>query len=691
MIDNLNLTAVIPFYEGHSTIHRLVTSLPENLPIIIVDDRSKETISQENINKKYNLEGRNSVKIIRLEEKGYFAGAVNRGIQECSTDVLVLNQDVWFENSEWLGLIEQYRDRFAFIGERIRGDHPSFGELGYIHGTFMFMRRDAIRSVGLLNNNDYPLWGNTAEWQWRAARKNYQVLPLKEIPGFHHDRPDNQKYGNSISELLEKNKDKKDLLIRTPPLLSVIVPCYNYGRYIQDCINSLIGGPTSLGDMPGQTLQSFEIIIVDDASTDNSAEYIKQVTDISKGIRAYRLNRNSGTANALNYGIERAVGKYITFLSADDMREDFSLKKLVETCEQNPHSFAYDDVWLVNKHKRVKKWKIEEYDFDTLIWKNQIHAGIVYPKEAWKEVGGYPSIMNDGREDWAFNVALGVYGWCGVHVEEYGYLYRREGQNRTERNTTERHRQEFLGKIMSVFPGIYRGERTMACCGSGGSKSKTASVSRSTTFSTGGSAKMASQIGSEGMVKIEYLGNQMSSTWPGDVTGVNYTFGKDRVRGWIDKRDLGSMEERKGFLSKKDRNTGAVLFRIATDSKQKVEGVQINSDKIKSEIEQNTGLEDTKKVFVESGLTPESWSEPDTSLVKSTSEVTGTLSSDDKKKDVFEYDPSALSVEEIKKLVNKNLSQKQWQEVYKRELANRNRKGAVSFLEEVLADFSEEK
>src|SRR5690606_3781254 len=130
-------------------------------------------------------------------------------------------------------------------------------------------------------------------------------------------------------QLLEQEPEKKSLLIRTPPLVSVIVPCYNYGRYLDDCINSLIGGPTSLGEHLGQTMQSLEIIIVDDASTDGTPEIGARLAEAWKGIRYYRLDQNVGTAQALNFGIERAVGQYITFLSADDMREPDSIEKLV--------------------------------------------------------------------------------------------------------------------------------------------------------------------------------------------------------------------------------------------------------------------------------------------------------------------------------------------------------------------------
>lgn len=657
-----NLSVVIPYYNGEQTIHKLIMSLPRILPIIIVDDVSDSPLTIEE--DKYD---NSDIKVVNLVSKRYFSGAVNVGWSYCQTDVLVLNQDTWFENTAWYGIIDQYRDRYAMIGERVKGMHPTFGSLGYSHGTFCFFRRDAIEAVGLLNEKDYPLWGSTAEWQLRAARKGFQVLPLAEIPGFHHDRPKTERYGSSIKTLLSKMPTAQtERFVRTPPLLSVIVLCYNYGRYLQDCINSLVGGPTILGDMPGQSLSSFEVVIVNDASTDDSADIIDDLAKRELGIRAYHLKENVGTAQALNLGISMAVGKYITFLSADDMRESFSLESLVRACEQNPHSFAYDDIWLCYKSQRIKQWEMEEYDFEKLLHANQIHAGIVYPKQAWVDVGGYPAIMNDGREDWAFNVALGIHGWCGVHVKQFGYLYRREGQNRTETNTKGYFKEYFADKIRSVFPKIYEGYRPMACCGKGKNAPRTNQPARmaqtmAAMSTNGGGARMASNIvGSQGMVRIEYLGKQMQSTWDGPATGQSYSFGMDKPRGWVDRRDAGE-RSKNGFLNMKDRG-GNWLFQTVSDNSAAV------SQPVPNIAEPIVAVQVT-----EPAASP---------AVVAVAEAAGTLSVAEKTLDV--PNPTDMNVEEIKRL---DLTWDQWAELYRIELANRNRKGAIAFLEEKLANW----
>lgn len=526
----MNLTIIIPFYNGYDTILKLLNSLPE-IPIILVDDRSEKPL-REYFDEK--LLSSFDCKIITLTKKGYFSGAVNAGIRACNTDVLILNQDSYFEDDQFFNIIEEKKSEYALIGERISGNHPAWTK-GYVHGTCMYMRRDSITATGFLDEVNFPLWGSTAEWQARVCRKGYKVLPLKDIPGFVHARTGN--FGNSIKSVLKKEPEKKDILIRTPPLISVIVPCYNYGRYLKDCVASLVGGNTSAGSM-GQSIQCFEIIIVDDCSTDETPEVGKSLADPWKGIHYYRTPVNGGTANALNFGISKSYGKFITFLSADDMREPKSLEMLLEPLKTDSHIFTYDDVTLFVHGKRNEKvWKMPDtYTIEGLINKNVIHSSIMYSYEAWKDVGGYPPQMNDGREDWAFNIALSLKGYCGVRVNYPGLLYRREGQNRSLTNTNPKDREKFLAKLKSIFPDAYAGRFPMGCCGGG--RAAPGAGSRRTT--RGGTyVSEQSLAGAAGMTLVEYVGtNWGNQTFFGPVTGQIYIFSAKKNRRNVDNRDL---------------------------------------------------------------------------------------------------------------------------------------------------------
>lgn len=324
--------------------------------------------------------------------------------------------------------------------------------------------------------------------------------------------------------------------------ISIIMPSYNYGRFITDAIHSLIGGPTSLGEFAPQTFGDFEIIIVDDASQDETHEYARSFLNLPN-VSYIRNETNLGTAGALNVGIRQAQGKYITFLSADDMMETPRLQKLHDAIVANPHSCIYDNLMTFTDGQRKTLMPLGIYDFDKLLYKNTMHAGILYPRSAWTEAGGYPENFRDGREDWAFNVALGRVGYCGVRVNEPLYLYRWERQNRSLRNAGVDWRLTFLNKMQTTFPDLYRGERPKMCCGN---KTKQALAPQQQQSRASRNSRTASQplapdvvIGAEGMTILEY---QLTKAGPvayyGAVTGQTYIFGGKHKLGNVDNRDV---------------------------------------------------------------------------------------------------------------------------------------------------------
>lgn len=543
-----NLTAIIPFFNGHRFIGRLLESLPADLPVIIIDDMSSTPLDTSSLPE--------TVKVHRMPGKGYFTGAVNTGVSLCDTDVLVLNQDVWLDGDAWQTLIATHRDRYALIGEGVSGTHPAW-PAGYIHGTFMYARRDAITAVGPMDAVNYPLWGSTCLWQLQMARAGYQVLPVRPVPGLHHARGD-RPYGEAIQQVLKTGD--KDLLIRTPPMVSVVISNHNYGRYLPAAVASLIGGETDLGYMPGQTFQSFEIVIVDDASDETDRQIARTLADPWKGIRVLELSpvlhdgrpTSSGTPVANNVGIRSAFGRYIAILCADDMMQPDRLERMVGMIQDHPHAFVYDNPQVMRGGTLERVMELPAFDFDRLIHKNHVHAGILFPKQAWQEVGGYPVQMRYGREDWAFNVALGRAGYCGVKVpgDYAGYLYRREGQNRTELNTTDKWQAFFNQQLRGLFPELYRGERPMGCCGGNKTVANTRSATPPNTLT-----------GADGMTVLEYTGlNDGKQTFYAP-SGARYVSGRTKPYVLVDNRDVEWML---------DLFDGTQLFKVADQQKPAV-------------------------------------------------------------------------------------------------------------------------
>lgn len=105
--------------------------------------------------------------------------------------------------------------------------------------------------------------------------------------------------------------------------LSIVVPIYNVEKYLASCIDSLVN----------QNIDNYEIILVNDGSTDNSQkiidEYALKYPEIIKPL----IKENGGLSDARNYGLDRATGKYITFIDSDDYVTDGYYEKMLKKAE----------------------------------------------------------------------------------------------------------------------------------------------------------------------------------------------------------------------------------------------------------------------------------------------------------------------------------------------------------------------
>lgn len=119
------------------------------------------------------------------------------------------------------------------------------------------------------------------------------------------------------------------------PVVSVIIPTYNREKLIVNAINSVMK----------QTYQDFDIMIIDDASTDNTESVIKGMNNDK--IRYFKMEKNGGQCIARNYGIKQAKGEYIAFLDSDDEWLPAKLEKQLECFEKGPanlgsvYSYSY--------------------------------------------------------------------------------------------------------------------------------------------------------------------------------------------------------------------------------------------------------------------------------------------------------------------------------------------------------------
>lgn len=113
-------------------------------------------------------------------------------------------------------------------------------------------------------------------------------------------------------------------------LVSIIMPSYNTGKFIAETINSVLA----------QTYEQWEIIIVDDCSTDNTDEVVTPFLGDNR-IKYFKNEKNSGAAISRNRALREAKGKWIAFLDSDDLWEPEKLAKQIAFMENNNAHFSY--------------------------------------------------------------------------------------------------------------------------------------------------------------------------------------------------------------------------------------------------------------------------------------------------------------------------------------------------------------
>lgn len=129
-------------------------------------------------------------------------------------------------------------------------------------------------------------------------------------------------------------------------LVSIIVPVYNVRKYLEQCLNSIVN----------QTYSNLEAILVDDGSTDGSSAICDKYEAKDKRFKSYH-KINGGLSDARNYGIERAKGKYISFIDSDDYVSQYYIETLIQIIQQKKCSLVMGNYLktTVNYKKQNKK------------------------------------------------------------------------------------------------------------------------------------------------------------------------------------------------------------------------------------------------------------------------------------------------------------------------------------------------
>jgi glycosyltransferase involved in cell wall biosynthesis len=128
------------------------------------------------------------------------------------------------------------------------------------------------------------------------------------------------------------------------PLISVVLPLYNREKYIEESIRSILN----------QTVEDFELLVIDDASTDSSVEVVKGIKD--PRIRLFIKLKNEGVATTINIGFREARGRFIARMDSDDISFPKRFEKQLKVLQHNPELVVCGS-WIVKDNGELLKFK----------------------------------------------------------------------------------------------------------------------------------------------------------------------------------------------------------------------------------------------------------------------------------------------------------------------------------------------
>lgn len=226
--------------------------------------------------------------------------------------------------------------------------------------------------------------------------------------------------------------------------VSIIIPCFNCEKFIAETLDSALA----------QTYNNIEIVIIDDCSTDNSAEIIDSYVQKHDNIIFLKNEENKGVIFSRNRAIKTATGEYILPLDADDKIAPTYIEKASKILDEKPEiGIVYCKANLFGA--KNKKWNLPEYNEFKIKYENIIFVSSLFRKSDFEKVGGYKEYMKCGYEDWDLWLSFIERGIKPYQIPEVLFFYRKHKQPSRDafcqQNKTEMLKQIFKNHFKLYF------------------------------------------------------------------------------------------------------------------------------------------------------------------------------------------------------------------------------------------------
>jgi len=188
------------------------------------------------------------------------------------------------------------------------------------------------------------------------------------------------------------------------PLVSFVVPCYNYGRFLSDCLGSIFAQEGN---------HDFEVIAIDDCSSDNTREVIESFRD--SRMRVILHEKNQGHIRTIAQGLQEARGRYVARIDADDRYRPCFLNETVSRLDRHPEvGFVYGDAAIIGPEGQIYEDRtpsehggreFKGNELVSLLLSNHICAPtVIARREAW--LAALPIREDLAFSDWYYNLMI---------------------------------------------------------------------------------------------------------------------------------------------------------------------------------------------------------------------------------------------------------------------------------------------
>ena len=379
------VTAIVSAYNSERFMRSCLDDLErqtiaDRLEIIVVNSGSQQ--NEDVIIKEFQQRYDNIVYIKTEHREGIYS-AWNRAVKAARGQFLTnANTDDRHSKDAYEIMVKTFLDNpdVALVyGDQIKTDTPNdtfennYGveklqRPEYSHERLLFgccvgsqpmWRKSLHDELGLFDES----LTCAGDWDfWLRISKKYKFKRIPQFLGLYYYNEDGVEHGTKIHSLYERyivgKRYGNPYISVIPiyknnqnPLVSIIMPAYNAGRFIARAIESALI----------QNYRNFEIVVVDDGSTDNTKEILQKFND--PGIRYIALEKNQGVSHARNVAVQQARGEFIISLDADDMlMPDFISRHLIEFEKHPDTDMIYcDDLLIDENDKPIREIKRQNY------------------------------------------------------------------------------------------------------------------------------------------------------------------------------------------------------------------------------------------------------------------------------------------------------------------------------------------